>query len=55
MNNIQLTWGVDYWGNPSLQITILGTDSGLTSDPTSQANQQTAIQAAIQAILASNQ
>jgi hypothetical protein len=51
MNNIQLTWGVDYFGNPSLQINILGTDSGLASDPNVQATQQAQIQAAIQAIL----
>jgi len=51
MNNYTFTWGVDYFGNPSLQIIILGADSGLSTDPDTQEIQQAEILAAIQGII----
>jgi hypothetical protein len=47
MDNILFTWGVDWFGNATLQINL----SNMSSDPNVQATQQAQIQAAIQEVL----
>lgn len=49
MPNTIFTWGVDYWGVPTVEIDIYG----LPTDPIVQANIQAQIQAAIDAAVGS--